>query len=85
MGRDASGYFHLVFSLVLALLAGCSTTGQAPVAEKSSAGPDDLMAAVRANEDRVVLELLSRGVSRTPRLERSKPRLWWQPPTVTAV
>ena len=62
MGRDASSYFHLVFFLALTLLAGCSTTGSAPETGEAGAGPEELMAAVRANEDRAVLELLSRGV-----------------------
>ena len=56
MGRDASSYFHLVFFLALTLLAGCSTTGSAPETGEAGAGPEELMAAVRANADRAVPE-----------------------------
>src|SRR5690554_7589482 len=69
MSRDAGGRFHFVVLMVLALLAGCSSTGE--VSDNGATGAD-LLAAVTANEDRAVLNMLSQGVDPDPRADSSK-------------
>ncbi|PSF05120.1 hypothetical protein C7H09_16080 [Marinobacter fuscus] len=65
MSRDANKPIALVFSVVLALLAGCGTTGSMPSQQKQQATQvtGDLLTAVVANRDRQVLSLLSAGVA----------------------
>ena len=69
MSRDAGSRFHFVVLVVLSLLAGCSSTGE--VGDTGATGAD-LLAAVAANEDRAVLDMLSQGVDPDPRAGSSE-------------
>src|SRR5690554_5202335 len=67
--RHECSRFHCVVRVVRAVLAGGSCTGE--VGDTGATGAD-LLAAVAANEDRAVLDMLSQGVDPDPRAGSSK-------------